>query len=231
MFALLTSCWFGFLIGLRHALDPDHLAAISTVIVERPRRRRAAFLGACWGIGHSASLIGAGALLLAWRVSLPDRAAQIFELAVSLMLIALGARSVRASLRARRGRALLHAHGGVVHVHEYQSGEEHFHVRSLTIARRPFLVGLVHGLAGTGAITALALASMPSAKAALAYIGLFALGSIAGMALLTGLAGVPIERLVRRPTAHAAVMASVGLVSLLVGVAWGVPAFARLLSS
>ncbi|HYZ89036.1 MAG TPA: hypothetical protein VE620_07060 [Myxococcales bacterium] len=229
MFALLTSCWFGFLIGLRHALDPDHLAAISTVIVERPRRRRAAFLGACWGVGHSASLVGAGALLLLFRVSLPDRAAAAFELAVSLMLIALGVRSIRRSLHARQGAPVLHAHAGKVHVHA--SGEGHFHVRSLTVARRPFLVGVVHGLAGTGAITALALASMPSVKAALAYIGLFAIGSIAGMALLTGVAGVPIERLVRRPAAHAAVMAGVGAVSLLVGIVWGVPVFFRLLPS
>ena len=229
MFALLTSCWFGFLIGLRHALDPDHLAAISTVIVERPRRRRAAFLGACWGIGHSASLVGAGALLLLFRVSLPERAAAAFELAVSVMLIALGLRSIRRSLRARQGALVMHAHAGKVHVHA--SGEEHFHVRSLTIARRPFLVGLVHGLAGTGAITALALASMPSIKTALAYIGLFAIGSIAGMALLTGLAGVPIERLVRRPAAHAVVMASVGVVSLVVGIAWGIPLVGRLLPS
>ena len=229
MFALLTSCWFGFLIGLRHALDPDHLAAISTVIVEPPRPRRAAFLGACWGVGHSASLVGAGALLLLFRVSLPDRAAEAFELAVSVMLIALGVRSVRRSLRARQGALVTHAHHGEVHVHA--SREEHFHVRSLTIARRPFLVGVVHGLAGTGAITALALASMPTATTALAYIGLFALGSIAGMALLTGLAGVPIERLVRRPAAHAIVMASVGVASLLVGLTWGVPLAVRLLPS
>jgi High-affinity nickel-transport protein len=227
MFALLTSCWFGFLFGLRHALDPDHLAAISTVIVERPKRRRAAFLGACWGLGHSASLVGAGALLLVFRVSLPDRAAAAFELAVSLMLIALGLRSIRRSLRARQGEPVIHSHAGRVHVHV--AGEEHFHLRSLTVARRPFLVGVVHGLAGTGAITALALASMPTVKAALAYIGLFAAGSIAGMALLTGVAGVPIERLVRSPAAHAAVMASVGAVSLAVGVAWGVPVFFRLL--
>jgi hypothetical protein len=229
MLALLTSCWLGFLIGLRHALDPDHLAAISTVIVERPTRRRAAFLGACWGIGHSASLVGAGALLLLFRVSLPDRAAAGFELAVSLMLIALGVRSIRRSLHARHGEPVPHAHAGKVHVHA--AGEEHFHVRSLTVARRPFLVGVVHGLAGTGAITALALASMPTIEAALAYIGLFAIGSIAGMALLTGLAGVPIERLVRKPAAHAVVMASVGVVSLLVGVGWGIPLVARLLPS
>src|SRR5207248_803260 len=74
MVALATSCWLGFLIGLRHALDPDHLAAMSTLLVDQPRRGRAAVLGAWWGVGHSASLLGAGALLLVCRVRLPVRA-------------------------------------------------------------------------------------------------------------------------------------------------------------
>ena len=186
-------------------------------------------LGAWWGVGHSAALLGAGALLLLCRVRLPDRAAEVFELAVSVMLIALGARSLRRALRARGGAPVEHAHGHVVHAHD--GAADHFHLRSLTIARRPFLVGLVHGLAGTGAITALALASMPTVGSALAYITLFGLGSVGGMALLTGAAGVPIARLARRPAAHAALMGSVGALSLLVGLVWGAPIVGRLLLS
>jgi len=229
MLALATSCWLGFLIGLRHALDPDHLAAISTLVVDQPRRRGTALLGAWWGVGHSVALLGAGALLLVCRARLPERAGELFELGVSIMLIALGVRSLRRAFRARGGAAVEHAHGPVVHAHE--GDEDHFHLRSLTIARRPLVVGLVHGLAGTGGITALALASMPSVPAALAYIGLFALGSIGGMALLTGMAGLPIARLAHRPAAHAALMACVGAASLVVGVIWGAPIVGRLLSS
>ncbi len=229
MLPLATSCWLGFLIGLRHALDPDHLAAMSTLVVDQPRRQRAAVLGAWWGVGHSAALLGGGAVLLLCRVRLPDRAADLFELGVSVMLIALGTRSLRRALRARGGAAVEHAHGYVVHAHD--GDQDHFHVRSLTIARRPLLVGLVHGLAGTGGITALALASMPSVAAALAYVALFALGSIGGMALLTGSLGVPIARLARRPAAQAALMACVGTVSLLVGLVWGAPIVGRLLPS
>src|SRR5205814_7030318 len=103
--------------------------------------------------------------------------------------------------------------------------------QSWTIARRPFLVGIAHGLAGTGAITALALASMPSAGAAFLYLALFAAGSIAGMALLTGIAGFPIEKLARRPAAHSAVTACVGGASLVVGIVWGVPIAGHLLGS
>ena len=228
MLALIGSCWLGFLIGLRHALDPDHLAAVSTLVVEQPKRWRAAFLGAWWGVGHSVALLAAGALLLAWRTQLSQRWAQMFELGVSVMLIGLGVRSLRRSLR-QGGRPLPHAHGDVVHVHRVDA--DHFHLRSWTVARRPFLVGLLHGLAGTGAITALALATMPSTTAALAYIALFALGSIGGMALLTGVVGIPLERLARRPAAHAAVMGCVGAASLLAGVVWGAPIVGRLLGS
>ena len=208
---------------------------VSAVIAAPPSVVLKAFfdthaLGAWWGIGHSASLLGAGALLLLCRVRLPDGAAQLLELTVAVMLIALGVRSIRRALQARGGPAVEHAHGGGV-VHAHDGSGDHFHVRSLTIARRPLLVGLVHGLAGTGAITALALASMPSVATALAYIATFALGSIAGMALLTGAAGVPLARLARRPAAHTAMMACVGAVSLVVGVVWGAPIVGRLIPS
>lgn len=229
MLQFATGCWLGFLVGLRHALDPDHLAAMSTLLAEQPGRKRAAILGAWWGVGHSAALLGAGSVLLLCRVRLPDRAAELLELAVSAMLIALGARSIQRAFRARVGESVEHTHGNVVHVHE--AAEDHFHLRSLTIARRPLLVGLVHGMAGTGAITALALASMPGVHAALAYVALFALGSIGGMALMTGAAGGPLARIARRPGAHAALLACVGAVSLVVGLAWAAPIVERFLPS
>jgi hypothetical protein len=228
MVALLTSCWLGFLVGLRHALDADHLAAVSTIVADHPKRWRAAFVGTCWGLGHSVALLVVGGLLLAWRGQLPARWTEIFELGVSFMLIGLGVRSLRRSLRAS-GAAAAHQHGGVVHVHEGE--QDHFHVRSWVVARRPFLVGIAHGLAGTGSITALALASMPNAASALLYIGLFALGSIGGMALLTGAAGVPLERIARRPAARAALLACVGIGSLVVGLVGGAPIVGRVFAS
>ena len=218
MFSLLTGCWLGFLIGLRHALDADHLAAISTLVIEQPRPRRAALLGAFWGLGHSASLIAAGAVLLALRIQLAGPWAERFELAVAVMLIALGARSIRLSLRSSGGE-VAHAHGPLFHRHA--AAEEHFHLRSATIARRPFLIGVVHGLAGTGGITALAMASMPGPAAALAYVAVFAIGSIAGMSLLTGLAGFPIGRLAQRPRTHKVLIGGVGTLSVVVGLIWG----------
>lgn len=213
MWAVIASCGLGLLVGMRHALEPDHLAAVSALVADEPRPFRASLLGACWGVGHSISLIGAGALLLGLRISMPQRWADGFELVVALVLIALGVRA----LRAMRRRA--HSHDG---------GQPHVHLGRLTLAR-PLAVGLAHGLAGTGAITALALATMPSPAAALIWIAAFALGSIAGMALITGLAGYPLQRLSRGPAAQSALLAAVGGLSLAVGVVWGALAIGRLL--
>ena len=134
MIATLTSCWLGFLIGLRHALEPDHLAAVSTLIVEQPRIRRAAFLGTCWGLGHSLSLLAVGGGLLAWRLRLPEVWVDRFELAVAVLLIGLGVRSILWSLHAGRdGGSAPHSHGGLLHAHAGVS--DHFHISSLTVAR------------------------------------------------------------------------------------------------
>jgi len=227
MLATLTSCWLGFLIGLRHALEPDHLAAVSTMLVEQPRIRRAAFLGTCWGVGHSLSLLAVGGALLAWRLRLPAVWVDRFELAVAAMLIWLGARSVLWSLRAgRAGDSAPHRHGETLHAHGGAS--DHFHIRSLTVARRPFLVGIAHGLAGTGAITALAMASMPGTISAIVYLALFGLGALAGMSLLTGVAGMAMLRVAHSTRARSILAGGVGALSMLLGVFWGGPILLRL---
>jgi hypothetical protein len=198
---------------MRHALEPDHLAAVSALVADEPRPHRASVLGACWGVGHSISLIGAGALLLVLRAQMPPRWANGFELLVAVVLIALGIRSLRAVR---------------THVHAHDGHPPHVPFGPLTLAR-PLAVGIAHGLAGTGAITALALATMPGATAALIWIAAFAIGSIAGMALISGVAGFPLERLSRQPKAQAVLLRAVGGFSLAVGVFWGALAIGRLL--
>ena len=226
MIALVASCGLGFLVGLRHAMEPDHLAAVSTLVADQPRPSRAAMLGAFWGMGHLLSLVLVGVLLLAFRVQLSSRWADGFELLVAAVLIGLGLRSFRSAF-AGRTAAPPHTHGAVVHAHG--ANGEHVHVGPLTLAARPLLVGIAHGLAGSGAVTALALATMPGPGAAAAFVGVFALGSIGGMTLLSGMAGVPLERLARRPAAHAALLGAVGALSLVVGVCWGALALGRLM--
>jgi hypothetical protein len=105
----------------------------------------------------------------------------------------------------------------------------HAHVGSVALVTRPFAVGIAHGLAGTGALTAVALATMPGPRAALVWMAAFAFGSILGMAAISGLAGFPLQRLSRKPKAQAALLGTVGALSLAVGVFWGALAIGRLL--
>jgi ABC-type nickel/cobalt efflux system permease component RcnA len=236
----LTAWLLGFLFGMRHALEPDHLAAVSTLVAEERSARRGAALGAVWGIGHSLALLVVGMILATLHTELPHRLAVVFELLVAAMLIGLGARAI---WRAWRRHAHSHDHG---HAHSHDHGHahsqdharahshDHGHAHSLDHAHarphdrahahahanrlapprratasrrwmttgRPLALGIVHGLAGSGALTALVLASLPSTASRLAYITLFGLGSVAGMAVLSGLAGFPLAHLGKNPRAE-----------------------------
>src|SRR5262245_61637888 len=166
--------------GMRHALDPDHLAAVSVLAADAPSARRGALLGALWGIGHAAALLGTGLVLAALAAELPAALGDAFELAVAVMLIVLGGRAVARAARATGdGPMRLHAHARLAHRHAGPSA--HVHVARRTLALRPLAVGVVHGLAGSGALTALVLARLPSPHMRFAYLALFSAGSIVGM--------------------------------------------------
>jgi hypothetical protein len=223
---LLTSSSLGSLLGMRHALEPDHLAAVSTLVAEQRSSYKAALLGACWGLGHTLALVAVGALLVLLRAEMPARLADLFEFFVALMLIGLGLRAIRQAIRqGTAGPASVHRHGGIVHVH--RAGAAHVHLGAWTLARRPLLVGSVHGLAGSGALTALVLATLPSTAAQLAYVGLFGLGSTFGMAVLSGVLGWPLARLGAGHWVARGISAAVGLVSMALGLAWAYPILTR----
>ncbi len=210
----------GTALGLRHAFEPDHLAAVSTLATEQRTVRAGLWLGALWGVGHSCSLFVVGGTLAFAGAQMPPRVGAGFELLVAVMIVALGARAVRRSaLEGSQGAVATHQHGALKHTHPAPA--EHVHLRSWTFATRPLLVGLMHGLAGSGALTALVLAELHTVTARLGYIALFGAGSIVGMALLTGLAGVPLMRLVRAPRLAATALATSGLLSIGVGLWWG----------
>ena len=224
-----TGSALGTLLGMRHALEPDHLAAVSTLVSEERGPSRAAFLGLCWGLGHSFALLMVGALLVVLRIEMPPTIADVFELGVALMLIALGLQAIaRAARQGPAGPAALHQHGSIVHRHP--GTPRHVHVAGMTLARRPLLVGVVHGLAGSGALTALVLATLPSITARIAYMALFGLGSTLGMAGLSGLLGWPITQLGARNGAARAMSIGIGTLSIGLGVAWGYPLISLLLT-
>jgi len=185
----------GLILGLRHALDPDHIAAVSTIVSESRSVRRSSLIGTCWGLGHTMSLLIAGVLVIALKIQISDRAALWMEFAVALMLILLGLKAILRSLRGWRIHVHRHTHDGRSHshMHLHRPSEEHAHQhRHLSRSgARPFLVGMVHGLAGSAALMILVLATIPSVVAGLIYIAVFGLGSVGGMLIMSSLISLP----------------------------------------
>jgi hypothetical protein len=211
----------GVALGVRHALEPDHLAAVSTLATEQKSARAGLLLGAWWGLGHTASLLVVGGGLALLEAQMPARLGLALEALVGVMVVALGLRALRRAVtEGRTGVVTTHAHFGEVHTHA--GPDEHLHLRGGTLATRPLLIGVVHGLAGSGALTALVLAELPTAAARLGYIALFGLGSVAGMALLTGLAGLPLRKVAEAPRVAAALLGVAGVLSVGVGGFWAV---------
>jgi len=185
----------GLILGLRHALDPDHIAAVSTIVSESRSVRRSSLIGTFWGLGHTMSLFIAGVLVIALKVQISDRVALWMEFAVALMLILLGLKAMLKPLRGWRIHVHQHVHGGGSHshVHLHRPSEEraHKHRHLIRSGARPFLVGMVHGMAGSAALMILVLATIPSALAGLIYIAVFGLGSVGGMLIMSSLISLP----------------------------------------
>jgi hypothetical protein len=225
---ILASSGLGSLLGVRHALEPDHLAAVSTLVTRDRAGFRAALLGAWWGLGHTLSLVIVGAVLVALRVDMPPRVADLFEFLVAIMLIGLGVHAiVQAARMGPSGPAELHRRR--LSVHQHGGLPVHVHIGSWTFAQRPLLIGAVHGLAGSGALTALVLTTLPSATAQLTYMALFGLGSTVGMAALSGLIGWPLARWAAHEGVGRGLSFLVGCVSMGIGVVWGYPYVVALL--
>jgi len=220
----LFTTWLGLLWGLaqgaRHALEPDHLAALSTLVAERRTSRSAASYALSWGAGHALVLLAVGGILVVVRGHMPDRVVALFEFAVAVMLVLLGGSALRRAIAAgRSGTAVEHVHAFATHVHAGPA--DHLHLRGLTLARRPLLVGCVHGLAGSGALTALVLSQMKSTLLAMVGIATYGGGAALGMAALAGLAGVPLAHLQHTRRGIPALLVATGTLSLGLGLLWG----------
>jgi len=198
-FPIWTTLTLGFVLGLRHALDADHLAAVSTFASEEKSLLRSSMIGVSWGMGHTAALMVFGLGVAAFRLALTPRFAQFLEFIVGLMLIGLGANVLFKVWKGSALHAHSHSHGGMehkhLHVHVAEPSHEHQHQhqhRTLRLGGRPFMVGVVHGLAGTAALMMLVVGTLPSLFLAAIYILVFGVGSIGGMMLMSVLISVPL---------------------------------------
>jgi ABC-type nickel/cobalt efflux system permease component RcnA len=202
-----TLLGLGLLFGLKHATEADHIVAVSAIVSQERSLLRSALVGALWGVGHTASLILIGILVLALRVAVPETVANWLEFGVALMIIVLGAGALHRALSRRRDVHLhQHKHDGVshVHIHFHEHGTEHTgttasHSHAVSrVGFKPLLVGAMHGLAGSAALTLLVLTQINSTALGLVYLAVFGIGSIAGMLLMSGLIGLPFWLSARR---------------------------------
>jgi len=220
MARLVASAGLGTLLGMRHAFEPDHLAALSTLLTGERNVRKAAWLGVYWGIGHTLTLLAAGTLLVVLRAEMPALVSDVLAGAVVLLLVGFGCRAIYLSA-GQSSAGPTHSHGHGATPAPSSNGQ-------WTLARRPLLVGAIHGLAGSGALTALVMATIPSTAARLSYLALFGIGSTVGMAALSGLMGWPIARVGTHGAVARTVSRAVGCVSIMLGVYWGYPLIGRL---
>ncbi len=208
----------GFLLGMRHATDPDHVVAVTTIVSRQNSIRHAGLIGAFWGLGHTITILFVGAGIIVFNLAIPVKVGLAMELAVGLMLILLGVLSLAGITQRITDRFTpAHSHSEVIHSHSHQHGtehHEHVHAHSPEVHMhlaeppkgplqrtlekiglyqmlRPLAVGIVHGLAGSAAVALLVLATIRDPRWAVTYLLVFGVGTIAGMVLITMVIGAP----------------------------------------
>jgi len=201
-----TVILFGFLIGMRHALEADHVAAMASLATGSRGLGQSLRLGAAWGLGHSLTLLVVGSLVLASGDALPPGLADWLEALVGVMLIVLGVDVLRRVIR-ERVHFHSHRHGKLMHFHFHSHAGEgghassrHEHDHRAILSRRALIVGVVHGLAGSAVLTLLTAQAIDTFWQGLAYMVLFGFGSIIGMAVLSCAISLPLRYAARRLT-------------------------------
>jgi sulfite exporter TauE/SafE len=208
---------YSLVFGLKHALEPDHLAAVSTIAVEHKSLIGSSLVGAVWGVGHTLSLLLAGVVVILLGFDLREEYLKPVEIIVALMLIGLGARALWALWRERKTVVNAESQETLRHSHTHTDSPKKVWER---IGVRPLLIGMVHGLAGSAALLLLLIPVIPSTALKIVYILVFGAGSIAGMVIMSCLVGLPTHLMATRfLKLSLAVRALAGLFSLGFG-AW-----------
>jgi high-affinity nickel permease len=213
MIGLLSILAVGFFLGMRHATDPDHVIAVTTIVSNQRNSMRAALIGAFWGLGHTLTIFVVGAGIILFNLVIPTRVGLSMELSVAFMLIILGLINVAGFVRSMPAGSVqnhseekvvhshAHSHGDYVHSHPHaHQPEGHPHAPDHTPLAwmdrafgrigayqylRPLVVGIVHGLAGSAAVALLVLTTIRNVHWAIAYLLIFGVGTIGGMMLIT----------------------------------------------
>lgn len=203
----------GFVLGLKHAFDADHVAVVTTMVSQSKSLKKSSLLGAWWGLGHTATLLLAGLIVLMFKIVIPARLALGLEFIVGAVVILFG---LDLLWKIRRGRihAHAHTHGGSMHTHLHSHLDQPSHRHG----HRALAVGALHGLAGSAALTLLVLSSVQSIPQGILFILIFGFGSIVSMILISSVIGLPFLLTKGFTRATAIIQAVTGTMSVAVGV-------------
>jgi hypothetical protein len=215
MTALFAILLLGFFLGMRHATDPDHVVAVTTIVSRERTMLHATLIGALWGLGHTLTILAVGSAIILFKLTIPPRIGLGMELSVGLMLILLGVLNLTGILRRaiewitiRRLGSGAHSHflSGRWMVHTHDEDGEPILLDSISVLGwtpkwwkqlgvfhilRPLVVGIVHGLAGSAAVALLVLTTISRPAWAIGYLLIFGLGTVAGMMLITAAIALP----------------------------------------
>lgn len=191
----ITALTFGLLLGLKHATEADHLAAVSTIVIERKSLFGSAIVGGIWGVGHTIALLVAGIFVLLLNFQISERTEGILEFCVGVMLVILGVNVLQKIVRGATLHFHTHKHGGHIHAHPHlheQVDEPNTH-HGLSLSPKPLIIGIVHGLAGSAALMLLVLPTIHSRVLGMLYIVVFGIGSIGGMMIMSFILSLPLH--------------------------------------
>jgi high-affinity nickel-transport protein len=203
MLTLVSVICLGFVLGMRHATDADHVVAVSTIVTRQRNVRAAAMIGALWGVGHTLTLLAVGGGIVLFGLVISPRLGMSMEFSVGLMLILLGAWNLNVFGKWRRSNrdSNVMPPGTVEDESEVvRRLDSRFAAGSFYQALRPFAVGTVHGLAGSAAVALMVLPMIHDAYWALGYLLVFGVGTIAGMMAITAAIAWPFSHAAARST-------------------------------
>jgi hypothetical protein len=239
---VLSAASLGFILGLQHASDADHLVAVATIVSRERRFITGALIGTIWGLGHAVTLSIAGLIVVGLGLRLPSQFGTAAELVVAGMIVALGLLRLRDALRGvgtpPRSHLLAdhdhgggeafhshgHAHGSAMHAHPHVHPSRRL-LAALEGARtwaaaRAAMVGAVHGLAGTAAGSLLILSTITTTSGTVTYLAVFAIGTMIGMTALTAVLAWPVSLALRLRRAHRLLALSSGLGAIAFGIVY-----------
>src|SRR4051812_16144404 len=216
---LLSILGLGFILGIKHAIEPDHVIAVSTIASQSKKLWHTSLAGVFWGIGHTATLFLVGIILIFMKGEIPVKWAMSLEFLVGIMLVYLGITTI---FSFKNIHVHEHKHDGDehkhVHTHESSGKHEHKHQHKNDTYLKSILIGLVHGLAGSGAMVLLTMSTVKSVGEAAIYILIFGAGTVMGMLFFTTIIGIPFMLSKKRRTISRKLSFTTGAISTVFGI-------------